>query len=124
MQIDIIPSRANRALIDSINAAWALLPADVRQRLDHITITQGSWQAAKAWATAGDNDIDIRALPPSTKASVAVICHEAAHVLLGHPRQLRSGVKSVHQIEQECDALVRSWRLTDELTEAYLFNGR
>ncbi len=123
MQIDIPPSRANRELIDTIHEAWAMLPPDVQRKLNGVRFTQGK-HAAKAWATAGDNDVDIQALPLSTTASVAVLCHELAHVLLNHPRQLRTGIKSAAQIEQECDALVRAWGLTTELAEAYQFNER
>ncbi len=125
MRIDIAPSRSNRALLDAIDATWQRLPADVRRRLDGVTFTHNAHPEQKAWASAGRWDVDVRDLPlVSTDAGIGIIAHELAHVALGHYDALRSGAKSVAQIEQEADHLLDQWGLATELAARRLFTGR
>jgi hypothetical protein len=123
MQIDIY-GRADRDIVDAIHKTWQRLPLDAQRALDHVTFTAHRHPERTGWASAGPSDIDICTLPLSAKAALGVIAHECAHVALSHPYKLRSGAISAQQAEQEADALVRRWRLADELLEAYIFKGR
>jgi hypothetical protein len=125
MVIDIY-GRANRAIVDTINATWQRLPLDVQRRLDHVRFTHNAHPEQKAWASAGRWDVDVRDLPlVSTDAGIGIIAHELAHVALGHYDALRSGAKSVAQIEQEADdVLQHQWGMATELAARRLFTGR
>jgi hypothetical protein len=104
-----------------IFATWQRLPADVQRQLDHVRFTDGAHPERKAMASAGQADVDILRLPPTTKGAIGLIAHECAHVALAHSDKLHSGEISHQQAEVEADALVRRWGFDAELNEAYLY---
>jgi hypothetical protein len=99
------------------------LPPDVRRALQHVRV----WTDASCPNSADAGSADIRVRPGlrgSQAALVAVICHEAAHVALGHAQQVRAGLKSADVCEVEADALARSWGFGRELEARRVFYGR